>query len=202
MQPKPTEHSAKTIASLVTGGGLILVWAIVWANFPPKDELLSARSAPSPVEASHPQELDLTIPGVSRQSIQGSTGTGEPSLSTAMSGEAVVQDSRARQIAEVRCDAQVQEFCPDSLAGEERRRCVMQRMRQLDQPCQQIVRQRMVRWKAADGYRLACPADIKRLCSTVEPGEGRILACLQEHEQDLSEACYQSLPKGQLHFRN
>jgi hypothetical protein len=25
---------------------------------------------------------------------------------------------------------------------------------------------------------------------------------LQEHEQDLSEGCYQSLPKGRLHLRN
>lgn len=201
-QPKPTEQPAKTIASLVTGGGLILVWAIVWANFPSKGELLSARSAPSPVEVSHSQELDLTIPGVPRQSVRGSTGTGEPSLGTAIGGEAATPDSRARQIVEVRCDAQVQEFCPDSLAGEERRRCVMQRMRQFDSPCQQIARQRIMRWKAADGYRLACAADVKRVCPTVEPGEGRILACLQEHEQDLSESCYQSLPKGQLHLQN
>jgi hypothetical protein len=25
---------------------------------------------------------------------------------------------------------------------------------------------------------------------------------LQEHEQDLSEGCYRSLPKGHLHLRN
>ncbi|HMS84027.1 MAG TPA: hypothetical protein PKD12_10280 [Nitrospira sp.] len=201
-QPTPTEQSAKTIASLVTGGGLILVWMIVWANFPSKDELLSARSAPLPVEVSHSHELDLTIPGVPRPPVQGSTGIGESSVAMARSGEVDLQGSRARQIAEVRCDAQIQEFCPDSLAGEERRRCVMQRMRQLDQPCQQIARQRMVRWKAADGYRVLCAEDVKRTCRSVEPGEGRMLTCLQAHEQELSEACYQSLPKGQLHFRN
>ncbi|MBX3327546.1 MAG: cysteine rich repeat-containing protein [Nitrospira sp.] len=201
-QPKPTEQSAKTIAGLVTGGGLVLVWAVVWAHFPSKEELLSASSSPVPVEVSQPRELDLTIPGMPRQPVHGSTGSGEPSLGTTSGGETALQDSRARQIAEVRCDAQVEQLCPDSLPGEEKRRCVMQRLRQLDQPCQRIARQRMVRWKAVDGYRLACAGDVKRLCLAVDPGEGRILACLQEHEQDISEACYQSLPKGRLNFRN
>jgi Cysteine rich repeat len=202
LQPKPTDQSAKTIARLVTGGGLILIWTIVWANFPSKEELLSARSAPSPIVVSHSHELDLTIPGAPHQPVQAPIGTGEPSLGIAGAGEVALQDSRARQIAEVRCDAQVQGVCPDSLTGEERRRCVMQRMRQLDQSCQQIARQRVARWKVADGYRLACAVDIKRVCLTVEPGEGRMLACLQEHEQDLAEACYQSLPKGRLNLRN
>jgi hypothetical protein len=202
VQPKQTNQSAKATASLVTGSGLILVWAIIWTNIPSKDELLSAQSTRLSVERPLQVELDLTIPGLPRQSLQGSTGTEELSRGAAGSGEVAPQDSRARQIAEVRCDAHVQEFCPDSLAGDERRRCVIQRMRQFDQSCQQIVQQRVMRWKAADGYRLACAADVKRMCLTVEPGEGRILACLQEHEQDLSEACYQSLPKGRLHFRN
>ena len=179
-----------------------MVWAIIWTNFPSMEELLSAQSTALSQERPRHVELDLTIPGVPRQSLQRSTGIEESSRGTAGSGDVAAQDSRARQIAEVRCDAHVQEFCPDSLTGDERRRCVTQRMRQLDQSCQQIVRQRMMRWKAADGYRSACAADIKRICPTVEPGEGRILVCLQEHEQDLSEACYQSLPKGRLHFRN
>ncbi|HBH81587.1 MAG TPA: hypothetical protein DDY39_17305, partial [Nitrospira sp.] len=76
MQPKQAEQSAKATASLVTGGGLILVWAIIWTNIPPKDELVSAQSATPSVERSRPVELDLTIPGVHRQPVQGSTGTG------------------------------------------------------------------------------------------------------------------------------
>jgi Cysteine rich repeat len=154
------------------------------------------------VEMSNPHELDLTIPGVPRQSVQSSPETRETSRGTASAGGTTLEDSRTRQVAEMRCEAQVLEVCPDSLAGEERRRCVMQRMRQLDLPCQQIARQHVMRWKVAEGDRLACAADIKRVCLTVEPGDGRILACLQEHEQDLSEACYQSLPKGRLNFRN
>jgi hypothetical protein len=36
-----------------------------------------------------------------------------------------------------------------------------------------------------------CLADAQRLCSNVEPGEGRVAACLKQHEGDLSPACKQ-----------
>lgn len=201
-QPKPTEQSARTIASLVTGGGLLLVWAIVWANVPSKEELLSALSSTPSVETPRQAELDLTIPGVPHQPVQGFTEIGEPSIGTASSGDGALQEGRARQIAEVRCDADIQQACPDSLVGEDRRRCMVQRLRKLNPVCQQIVRQRLVRSKEAEGSKVACAADVAKFCRSVEPGEGRILTCLQEHEQDLSEACYQTLPKGRLHFRN
>jgi hypothetical protein len=75
-------------------------------------------------------------------------------------------------------------------------------LKQLPQACQSIVRQRIVRWKEAEGYRLACGDDVMRLCRGVQPGEGRILQCLQDHEQELSDRCYQTLPKGQLLLRH
>ena len=56
--------------------------------------------------------------------------------------------------------------------------------------------------EGSEGYTLACVEDVKRVCQAIEPGDGRILQCLQEHEQDLSEGCYQSLPKGRLNLRN
>ena len=36
-----------------------------------------------------------------------------------------------------------------------------------------------------------CKEDAERLCQGVEPGEGRILQCLKQHEADLSPACKQ-----------
>lgn len=196
------ERSGRTTANLVTVGGLILVWTIVWANLPSKEELLSAQSASPTVETLRPPELDLTIPGMVSQTNASSTGAAGSSSVTTLGGLSVPRDSRARQIAEVKCEAEVQSFCPDSLSEEDRRRCVIQRLKRLDAPCQQIVRKRLVRWREAEGYRLACVEDVKRVCLTVQPGDGRILQCLQEHEQDLSEGCYQSLPKGRLHLQN
>lgn len=199
---KAPERSAKPITILVTVGGLSLVWAIVWANLPSKEELLSAQSTSPTVKIPGQPALDLTIPGVSSQTTANSIGAEDTASVTTLGGLSVPRDGRARKIAEVKCDAAIQQYCPDSLAGEDRRRCVMQRFKRLDASCQQIVQQRLVRWKEADGYKVACAVDAKRFCRTVPAVDGRILQCLQEHEQDLSEGCYQSLPKGRLQTRN
>ncbi|MBS0183496.1 MAG: cysteine rich repeat-containing protein [Nitrospira sp.] len=196
------KRSGKTVTNSISAAGLILIWTIIWANFPSKEELFSAQSASSVVEAQRAPELDLTIPGVVSRPAESQAGAADPSSVTTFGGLSVSRDRRAREIAEVKCEAEVQQYCSDSLTGEDRRRCVMQRLKRLDAPCQQIVRQRLVRWKEAEGYRLACVEDVKRVCLTVQPGDGRILQCLQEHEQDLSEACYQSLLKGRLNLRN
>ena len=204
------ELSGKGTASLVSVFGLVLVWGIVWANLPSKDELLSAQPPLAPVPPVV-RELDLTIPGVStaqppgvsnHEGAERSGESGKLAASEKRDALPTPDDVRSRQIVEVKCDAEVQQFCPDSLAGEDRRRCVAQRMKRLPLPCQQIVRQRMLRWKEAEGYKVACAEDLKRVCREVEPGDGQILQCLQERAQDISEGCYQSLPKGHLLLRN
>ncbi|MDF0673053.1 MAG: cysteine rich repeat-containing protein [Nitrospira sp.] len=200
--PHTQERSGKAVTNSISVVGLILVWTIIWAHFPSKEELLSAQSASSIDETQRVPMLDLTIPGMVSPATESSTGTTDSSSVTTFGGLSVPHDRRAREIAEVKCEAEVQRYCPDSLAGGDRRRCAMQRLKRLDAPCQEIVRQRLVRWREAEGYKLACVEDVKRLCLTVQPGDGRILQCLQEHEQDLSEGCYQSLPKGHLHLRN
>ncbi len=199
---KPSDRSGKPITILVTVGGLSLVWAIVWANLPSKEELLSARSGSSPVESRRVPTLDLTIPGVSGSPATTSGRAGQGAPASTLGGLSVPRDSRAWKIAAVKCDAEIQQSCPDSLVGEDRRRCVMQRFKRLDTSCQQIVQERLVRWKEADGYKTACLVDAKRFCRTVPAGDDRVLQCLQEHEQDLSEGCYQSLPKERLQTRN
>jgi hypothetical protein len=37
--------------------------------------------------------------------------------------------------------------------------------------------------------RAACAADVQRLCAGVAPGGGRIIACLEQHQQSVSEGC-------------
>jgi hypothetical protein len=34
-----------------------------------------------------------------------------------------------------------------------------------------------------------CASDIKKTCANIEPGSGRIAACVKEHLKDLSEVC-------------
>ena len=41
-----------------------------------------------------------------------------------------------------------------------------------------------------------CRTDYDRLCAGVQPGGGRILACLQSHAPDLGTACAQAMPRA------
>lgn len=47
----------------------------------------------------------------------------------------------------------------------------------------------------------ACRTDLDRLCSSIAPGGGRIIACLQSHAGQLSSSCAQALPRA-LALRN
>jgi hypothetical protein len=41
----------------------------------------------------------------------------------------------------------------------------------------------------------ACKADIQKLCPDVQPGEGRIKACVKEHKDQLSSECKADMAK-------
>lgn len=194
------------MASVVSVMGLIVIWSLVWANLPSKEELLSVRAPNHPASVPPPvPELDLSIPGVPATSSPGMGASTEPVRSKMVLGAHAgsdPNDTRARQVLELRCEADVQQICPESLSGEERRQCVAQRLRKFPAPCQQLLRRRLVRWEEAEGAIPACAEDVKRLCAAVMPGDGRILQCLQEHAQEISEPCHQNLPKGHLLVRH
>ena len=44
--------------------------------------------------------------------------------------------------------------------------------------------------------RVTCDADIQTLCAGVQPGGGRILACLKEHKDQVSDACKMAIVKA------
>ena len=44
--------------------------------------------------------------------------------------------------------------------------------------------------------RAGCTADVQRLCANVPPGGGRILACLRQHKDALSDQCKQAAQKA------
>jgi hypothetical protein len=206
---KPREHasSGKSLATLASVVGLALVWSVVWANLPSWDELQSAQ--PRVPAAPAVPELDLTIPGVpsrpphvpsrldgARKSTAGVTASGT------VGGNFMSRTMRAGQVAEMKCAAEVQESCPDTLTRDEQQQCLERRMSKLSAPCQAIAQNRMVRWKEGEAYKVACAEDVKRVCWGLDAEDGNLLACLQTREQVLSLGCYQSLPKGQIQLRN
>ncbi len=43
----------------------------------------------------------------------------------------------------------------------------------------------------------ACGEDVKKFCSTVTPGEGRIMYCMQAHEDKISDGCASALDEAE-----
>jgi hypothetical protein len=48
----------------------------------------------------------------------------------------------------------------------------------------------------AHPVREACAADVKKLCADVQPGGGRIRACIAAHRDELSEGCRDALQQA------
>ena len=49
--------------------------------------------------------------------------------------------------------------------------------------------------EGAQAVAQACKADVEKLCPGVQPGEGRIGACLKEHKADVSKPCKREIMK-------
>ena len=135
--------SGKGVAGLASLIGLALVWSIVWANLPSREELLSAQR-PVAVAPAVP-ELDLSIPGVPAKSLPLQGHQIEPPVSGTTGAVSLPREVGAKQSAEVICEAEGQKLCPNSLTEEARRQCMAQRMNQLSKPCQRIARQQTAR---------------------------------------------------------
>jgi len=206
------QSSSGIIAGAITILGITLVWVAVATNFPSHDELsLAALPAENrqALGASSPQpeppELDLTIPTSPPLSSEIPVPAQDDDRSRDPHVDAPVVtrlDPSALQATKLKCEADIELLCPDSLDGSARTRCLKQRAKQLPPLCQTQLRERFVKWKE-DRSRLmaACNEDVKRFCRTVRPGSGEILQCLQSHDQEVSDRCYQTLPKGTLFFK-
>ena len=47
-----------------------------------------------------------------------------------------------------------------------------------------------------NAVRAACETDVPKVCPGVQPGGGRIVQCLVQHQNEVSEACKQALTKA------
>jgi len=206
------QSSSGIVTGAITILGLGLVWVAVGTNFPSQEELSSAavpaetRPAVRPLTApSEPPMLDLTIPTsppLPSEAAMAQRDNDRPRDSSAEGPKVPRMNPRSVQVAKLRCDAEVEQLCPDPPDGSGRTRCLEQRAKQLSPFCRIQVRERFVKWKE-DRSRMitACDEDVKRFCNAVKPGGGQILQCLQSHDQEVSDRCYETLPKGAVYFK-
>ena len=206
------QSSSGIIAGAITILGLGLVWATVVFNFPSQEELSSAalpaetrQATGSPASQPEPPTLDLTIPTSPPLSSEPAIPRPDDdrSLDSSVDVPVVIRlDPSTLQATKLKCEAEIEQLCPDSLDGSARTRCLKQRAKQLPPPCLSQLQERFVKWKE-DRNRLmaACNEDVKRFCRAIKPGSGQVLQCLQSHDQEVSDRCYQALPKGKLFFK-
>jgi len=97
-----------------------------------------------------------------------------------------------RQPAWEACAPDVQKFCKDAQPGGGRiRACLEGHRAELSKPCQEHL-ERLAGFRSrrpGAGAIRACAGDVEKLCKNVQPGGGRIVQCLREHESELSSAC-------------
>ena len=206
------QSSSGIVAGAITILGLGLVWLAVVGSFPSQEELsavslpAAARPAarPSPSVVA-PSTLDLTIPTSPPMASEAATSRPDDDRSRDLSfnAPAVTRlDPRTMQASSLKCEAEIEQLCPDSPDGSARMRCLEQRARQIPSLCQGQLHERFVKWKEARSRLMAaCDEAAKRFCRAVKPGRGQILQCLQSHAPEVSDRCYQTLPKGTLYFK-
>jgi hypothetical protein len=204
--------SSSPMSGIVTILGLGLVWVMVATHFPSEEELSSAELSTETRQVAVPSSalpvpptLDLTIPTSPPLSSEAAMVRSEDERlpNTHVDGPLVTRlDPSALQATRLKCEAEIEQLCPESLDGSGRARCLKQRAKQLPPPCQTQLYERFVKWKE-DRSRLiaACRVDVKLFCKTVKPGSGEILQCLQSHAQEVSDQCYQTLPKDTFFFK-
>ena len=101
---------------------------------------------------------------------------------------AISFDLHAQQASEGNpCMPDIKTFCKSVKPGEGRiARCLKQHENELSEAWRDYRAGLKERAKAGTQ---ACEADMAKFCKSVKPGEGRIVQCLKQHENELSEAC-------------
>jgi hypothetical protein len=90
------------------------------------------------------------------------------------------------------CNADAETFCKDVQRGEGRVvRCLEEHAQQLSPGCRQEMTAMQSKMK---GFAESCKDDIAAYCKDIKPGEGRIVRCLRDHEQEISSPCKSGLP--------
>jgi hypothetical protein len=107
------------------------------------------------------------------------------------------------------CRADVQKYCAQSQGDREKAMdCLLDHQQDITDACYEALKKRLNNQGQAQGQGQgqgqgqqgqgplqACRQDVQKLCAGVQPGGGRIVNCLLDHQKDLSDACYDVLSK-------
>jgi hypothetical protein len=96
------------------------------------------------------------------------------------------------------CEAELDSYCKDVTPGEGRLlACIFAYEDKLSTRCEYALYDsaaQLERAVAALTYVAnECDQDLQKHCADVEAGEGRLLACLEKNEKDVSDRCHKAL---------
>ncbi len=96
------------------------------------------------------------------------------------------------------CADDAAKLCKGVQPGEGRIvQCLREHKDQLSPACKENIAKAKAK---IEEVKEACDEDTKKLCKDVQPGGGRIVQCLKQHEGELSQACKEHMtkPKGRM----
>ncbi|HEU4381948.1 MAG TPA: cysteine rich repeat-containing protein [Anaeromyxobacteraceae bacterium] len=102
-----------------------------------------------------------------------------------------------RALAQDACAEDVQRLCPDVKPGSSRiARCLRENEAKLSASCRARVEADASKARSIiEEFGRACRTDVDQFCPGVEPGGGRVLGCLAQHQLELSPACQAQLDR-------
>lgn len=105
------------------------------------------------------------------------------------------------------CRPDWQRFCITSTSENQALQCLLDRQQQVSDGCYEAMKQQMSSGgnnstgsrspenNRSDNPLQACQQDSQHLCKGIQPGGGRVMNCLLDHQNELSDACYSTLEK-------
>lgn len=180
-----------TVLSCVVLGA---VWSVVLYTLPQSDlptEPTPVSPQPRPAPPASSAQTDVPVQPTPRPISQP-----EPELvmQSEVRKHPPAEPLRVPFARDLKCDLEIEALCPEEEG--ERRACLQRKAVQLSAPCRPMLRERLVRMKEAmQQLRTACEADRRQFCGEVQSGGGAMVQCLESHAQEVSDRCFEFLPK-------
>ena len=126
-----------------------------------------------------------------------SDGNGSNWMVLLVTGGASAQQKLAEQVAKG-CDQEIKTYCKDVTQGEGRiLACLYAREDKLSGTCEYALYDAAVQLeRAVNALAYAaneCRDDMKTFCSGIQPGQGRLLQCIDKNSDKISGRCKQAL---------
>lgn len=183
-----------TLLSCLVLGGIwgVVLFVLPQSESPPEALPVSVPTPPLPVPAAmqppdRPMIDDAARPGVANA---------EPPVVVPQPSVPPVAEAARMPIGrEVKCALEMDALCPEEEG--DRRACLQRKAAQMSQPCRPMLRDKLARMKENwQQLRVACEADRRQFCREVPSAGGEmLLQCLESHAQEVSDQCFQFLPK-------